>query len=384
MTGQLRSTLQTRADDLDTWDVDLDMIVRAGDRRIRRRRVAVAGGVAAVLAVVGGVSTLAGHHDASRVQPAGGGSEPLTYAVGQVVHYGDSTVDVGVPVMSIVPLADGFVFTGPDRTVYLQRDGGLHAISHVADASAPLLASDDGQVAAWWDGEAIQTWPGYRDGSSMVVADDRTNSFAVPPSWPQDDPPHVEALSGGHLWWWNGREHWIAEVRPLTSTAGWPDTNPPGTGTVVDAADEHVLVRLDGGMAVTTANLRPTAAGEQGGWEPGGDLAGLTPQVPDVSSGDLAPDGAHWFTADGDDRDAFEVFDSASGRMQTPAYDGGHVTPYAWLDSDTIAAWTLPGGDPGSPVTLLTCRVSSDACTVAAPHIGPFGSIAISGVPIGG
>lgn len=41
----------------------------------------------------------------------------------------------------------------------------------------------------------------------------------------------------------------------------------------------------------------------------------------------------------------------------------------------------MPQVEGGTPVTLLICRVSTNACTVAAPQIGVFGGIAISGQP---
>jgi hypothetical protein len=390
MTGQLRSTLENRADQLDTWDVDLDAVLRRGDRRVRRRRAAVAGGLAGVLVVAGGLAAFAGHGHRTGPPPADQDAKPLAYAVGSVIHTGSDTIDVGKKVVSFVPTHWGFVFSTPDRRLYREQDGQVRPIttfdnhpSFLGGPTTPLTVSDDGLVVAWWDGQRIQAWPGYRRGMHDALY--KTNEFPVVRPRSSDDVPRVEALSHGHMWFWDGQRPWIAEVRPLTSTAGWPDKNAPGSGTVVDAAGDHVLVSLREGMAVTKANLRPLAAGEQDGWKPGGDLTGLTPQVTRTSEGDLAPDGKHWFTASGDGRDTFEVYDSATGHAQTPRYSGGHVTPYAWLDDDTIAAWTQTSSVPAynpSPVSLLRCHVSTGTCEVAARDIGSFGSIAIDGLPI--
>lgn len=388
MTGQLRTTLHTRADALGQPDLDLDAIVRDGNRRLRRRRTALAGGAAALALVAAG--TAFGLHDRSTTAeptPASENAKPLIYAVGSVIHTGDGTIDVGTKVVSFVSTHWGFVFSTPDQRLHYYRDGQVEPIttfdghpSQLASASTPLVTGDDGMLTAWWDGERIQTWPGFRSGE-VVDAFDKTNSFNAATSWPNDDPPRIQAVSDGHLWFWDGQDPWIAEVRPLPTTAGWKDTNPPGSGTVVDAAADRVLVREGDGMAVTTANLRPLSVGAQGGWTPGGDLAGVTAQVKDVYSGDLAPDGAHWFTQDSDQ---FAVFDSATGKRQDPRYQDlgfAFAAPYQWLDDDTMAVLALPKATSGSqPISLLTCHVSTNDCTVTARDIGDNTDVAI---PVG-
>ena len=135
-------------------------------------------------------------------------------------------------------------------------------------------------------------------------------------------------------------------------------------------------------MAVTTANLLPWPVERQDGWKPGGDLAGVTAQVPDISTGDLAPDGQHWFTHDGGQ---FAVYDSITGDGQEPTQDGFvSVTPYQWLGNDTIAAIGSRSSAPGGPVSLLTCRVSTNDCTVAAADVGTADEVVVpDGLPNG-
>jgi hypothetical protein len=389
MTGQLRTTMQTRADDLGPLDLDLDAIVRGGNRRLRRRRTVLAGGVAGTLAVVAGAAalTFGGHSGSRAIQPADSAAKPLSYAVGSVIHSGDTTIDVGEKVVSFVQTHWGFVFSTSDHRLHQVRDGQVGPITtfdgHPSQlaGSTPLVTGDDGLLTAWWDGERIQTWPGYRSGDGMVDAFDKTNSFNAASSWPSSDPPRIQAVSDGHLWFWDGQDPWIAEVRPMTSTAGWKDTNPPGSGTVVDAAGERVLVNLGGGMAVTRANLRPLDRAGIATWQPGGDLANLDVQVPDVSSGDLAPDGKHWFTQDADQ---FAVFDSTTGERQDVAFKKlgfDFAAPYQWLGNDTIAALALPKAATGlQPISLLTCHVSTNDCVVTARDIGDATDVAL---PIG-
>ncbi len=370
MTGQLRTTLNTRADDLTTWEADLDAIVRDGDRRVRRRRVAVASGLAGVLAVAGGTAALTtrGH---ARPQPAEQDTRPLSYAVGQVIHTGNGQVDVGVKVESMVQTINGFVFSGPDQKVYEEKDGDVQEIGHLANAQSRIVTGDDGLVVTWWDGERIHAWP-------TAFASGTANTIPVAESWQPDSPPHVEALSDGHMWYWDGQETKVAEVRPTPSTAFWPDSGFPTPDTIQDAAGDKLLVRVAGGMAVIDANLRPLDGDQLPGWEPGTDLSGVEPQVPNLSTGDLAPDGKHWFSHDNDE---FALFDSASGQRQEPAHPGfAFAAPYQWLGDDTMAVLATHGSSDDPQISLLTCRVSTNDCQVTAPDIGGYGDVAI---PVG-
>jgi hypothetical protein len=376
MTGQLQSSLQSRADALDAWDVDLETIVRTGDRRIRRRRTALAGTVAGVLAVVGG-ATLAARGHATHPQPADPDAKPLTYAVGNVIHSGDATVDVGVHVESLVRTTRGFVFTDQQQRVYEEKDGDVRLLrsfdnepAHLADADSPLDVSDDGRVTAWWDGERIQTYPGY-------VLDGKTDPISAARTWSNDTPPAVRAISGGHLYFWDGRRNMIAEVQPPQSTAFWPDSGLSDPQVVQDAAGNRLLVRVGDGLAVVRANLLPRDAGAQADWKPGTDLSGVKPAVPDVATGDLAPDARHWFTTQGG---RFTVYDSADGRAQEPEHPGfAEVTPYQWLSGDSIAALAHISGAPDGSASILTCRVSTNACAVVASGVGDVQDVVLAG-----
>jgi len=392
MTGQLRTTLRTRADDIETWDVDVDTIVRDGHRRVRRRQVALAGGVAAVLAVTGGLTALVGRdHTGNHVPPADQDVKPLTYAVGSVIHSGDTTVDVGERVVTLVQTHWGFVFSTPDRELHQIRDGQVEPLdtfgehpSHLAEGTPRLVVSDDGLLTSWFDGSRIQTWPGYRPSNGEELdALDKTNSFNAANSWTDADPPRIEAVSDGHLWFWDGFDTWTAEVRPLTSTAGWKDAGFSDPEMIRSVVGDRVLIRVGGGMAVVKANLLPPPH-QPGwaGWEPGTDVSGVRAQVSGVTDGVLSPDGDHWFTHDGGQ---FAVYDSTTGDGQEPTHDGFvGVTPYQWLGNDTIAAFGSRSSAPGGPVSLLTCRVSTNDCTVAAADVGTADEVVVpDGLPAG-
>lgn len=85
-------------------------------------------------------------------------------------------------------------------------------------------------------------------------------------------------------------------------------------------------------------------------------------------------DGRHWF-AQGAEQ--LTVFDSASGRREALDHPGFAVArPHQWRDADTIAAYGLRTAD-GRAVTLLTCQMSTGACTVTAPDVGEIGNVAL-------
>ena len=87
MTGQLTELMRDRADALDGPVLDFYGLVREGDRRVRRRRVALAGGLAALAVAAGLVAPLVvdGTDDRGALDPdlatAFGAPSPA-YAVG--------------------------------------------------------------------------------------------------------------------------------------------------------------------------------------------------------------------------------------------------------------------------------------------------------------
>lgn len=371
MTGQLRTTLHTRADDLAAWDVDLDAIVRDGGRRVRRRRTALAGGLAGVLVVAGGIAAFAEHTHRTTPQPADDNAKPLTYAVGSVIHSGSTQVDVGVKVESLVAAKDGLFYSGPDRTVYVWRHGHAQALGHLDDSSTRLFVSDDGVNVVWWDGKEIVAWPGLRR---------PVETFQGPQPRYWNSLHVVQAISDERMWFWDGHRTWTANVLPSPSSAVWPDKAFTSAASVQDAAGDRVLVRIGDGLAVARDNLYPLDVHQLSGWRPGSDLSTATGRVRGVSSGDLAPDGKHWFS---EDRGQFTVYDSATGAARAFTHPGGYpsATPYEWLGNDTIAAVALYPPVDGwilQPVNFLICHVSTGTCAVAEKDAGTEGNLVLS------
>jgi hypothetical protein len=365
MTGRLRTTMQTRADALVPLDLDLDAIVRDGSRRLRRRLTALAGGSAALAMLVAG--TAFGLHDrgsTAEPAPADYPGMPFTYAVGSVIHSGTSQVDVGVDVDSMVQTATGVVFADPQQRVYVEENGATHQIGQLGAAASHLVVGDDGSFVGWWDGRRFQLWPGPTGGTDSVDLGATTS----------DRPPSIRAIADSHVWFWNGTETWVA-TKPTTN-AVYQIHGGLGSDSIQDAAAGKMLVQVGAEQGPAGLSVIDEITYPQGI-----DVAGLDPQVRNVSSGDLSPDGTHWFT---DDSDQFAVFDSATGKRQDPTYRGlGFVfaAPYQWLDSDTMAVLALADTEVQHPrISLLTCHVSTNACQVTARDVGDETDVAI---PVG-
>jgi hypothetical protein len=127
MTGQLHDALQARARELDPWEPDLDLIVSAGDRRVRRRRVGLAGAGLAVVAAVATAATLVGlgHH---------GSSVDSGFASGD----GDPAALVHTRYYDVPAAPDGYHVVGslPDVAV-ITKDGTVYDLYRDTDTGLP-------------------------------------------------------------------------------------------------------------------------------------------------------------------------------------------------------------------------------------------------------
>jgi hypothetical protein len=391
MTGQLQTTLRRQAEALESWDADLDAIVLAGERRVRRRWIALVGSLAGALVIAGGVAVATQRLHAHRPQPVDDHARPVSYALGSVIHSGDTQVDVGMPIASFVRYTDGFVFSDPQQRVYAEQDGHVHLIGHLVDGSTALVAGEDGREVAWYghDGKiTVGSDQFAKFGNGVYLYPDflrngRTNSLhaSFGGVQPITTRPTVRASWDGFIWLTDGRKNTVVELRPdAHQYAGWPAPELIGRDTVQDAAARRLLVRVGDGLAVVDANLpREPALLDT---RPKPRPLPSAPQVGHVSTGDLAPDARHWFNAEGG---RFTVYASSDGSSQEPGHPGfERVTPYQWLGTDTIAALAHRAGDPDGPISILRCRVSTNACIVAVADAGPEADVIVPSGPTTG
>jgi hypothetical protein len=114
MTGLLHTTLRSRADELDAWDVDVDSIVATGDRVVRRRRIALgSAGVAVAAAALTAVTMVGRAHDESSTVPSGfAGNTGSSRHAGQAGTVGSAPGLVHTRFFDVPPAPDGFHVVG--------------------------------------------------------------------------------------------------------------------------------------------------------------------------------------------------------------------------------------------------------------------------------
>jgi hypothetical protein len=171
MTRLLSDVLHERADSAPGPHVDLDAIIGAGNRRVRRSRLSTGLAAAAVATVVAGSSlVLPGLVAQERDAPVAGAPAPFTerragYALDGAIHWGDETFEVGLPVTSYVQTDDGFVLTNRQGDVFLFDGTDSQRIGFTSNGR--IRADDTGSLVAWVD-RAEDGHPQY------VVYDTRT------------------------------------------------------------------------------------------------------------------------------------------------------------------------------------------------------------------
>lgn len=336
MTGLLTDLMHERADHLGAPAIDLAGITRDGDRRIRRRRTAWVGGVAAaaVLAalaaplLVGGV----GDEETRRDVAADGTAAdplPLAWISGGVLHTtGRPDVDLGMEVRAWVWVGDDVVFTDPEHRVRLWTGDALDVIGRTAPVepdTAELVA--DGSFVSWVGAER-----------RVVRYDVSSGELVASPALPGKH-PHVTALDGAEVY-----------AADTGGAYAWQPTAPDAfrtldgdLGEVLDAENGATVRKVD-----TENRAILTRDGE-------------VVQLSTRQFANLSPDGA-LVAVENDDLG--QVVDAATGA--TVPFEHGHewAVGYQWLDATTLAVLAFDGIDEDSAETawLLTCDGPTGVC----------------------
>lgn len=358
MTGTLRHTLLERAHDVEAPLLDLDAIVRDGERRVARRRTAWVGAAAAVAAGAAVLAPALLPSEEAVVREAtfatAFSAHHPAYALGSRVHVDGRSFDVGRDVVALVQTSHGVVFTDGDGAVWSATGDEPPLQVGRTHARHPRLEAD-GRLAAW-----------------VEPAPDRVPVFAV-----------LDQAQGS------------AVVRSSLAARA-------GSGLLRDERDPALVLAVDGDL-VYVRDSRGLVAwdpvtdaqrvlGEVGGFTVDDVKAGLVAHVaPGRDEGDryrvgatlgsgrvlpawngfaLSPDGR--YLVGESEPDVSAVFDTRSGAEVT-ATPSGHdfVAGYGWVDGDTYVAVGITATDEWdtSPVDLLTCDVGG-ACTTLGPGVG--------------
>jgi hypothetical protein len=336
MTGQLTDLMHERADHLGAPEIDLVAITRDGERRVRRRRTAWVGAVAAaaVLAALAAPVLVGGAGEGSTrrdVVADGTAAEPqpLAWISGSVLHRpGRSDVDLGVEVRAWVWAGDDIVFTDPQHWVRLWSDDALDVIGRTAppETDSPELVAD-GTSVAWVSEE------------QRVLHYDVARREAV---WGPELPgrnPRVTALDGSDLY--------------AVDSAGvyaWQPSAPDAFRTL--EGDLGEVLDAEGGTTVRKVDTENRAILSRNG-----ELVQLSTR----QFANLSPDGA-LVAVENDDLG--QVVDATSGT--TVPFEHGHewAVGYGWLDEATLAVLAFDGieGDSAQTAWLLTCDGRSGVC----------------------
>jgi hypothetical protein len=351
MTEKLK-TLMDSAADQDFAAVDLDAIVTAGDRTVRRRGAAVAAAglaaaavtVAGAVLVVGSGGTGGADHDVTSTPVESAG---LSWAVGTTIHTPAGAIDTGHPVRAYVRTALGYVTVDDRGHVYSVAPGSIVRVGEVQDSSLYLVADDETALAAWLE-RGTTGW-------KWVVLDQAIlkRVTEVPAGSGRDVPGAPKALDEGRL---------------LVSSRGYEAIETP-SGAITPferPAGAEELLDVEDGVSVWVS--RPAGEDETSSYLIDRSDGG-TVTIPEVrgSTAALSPD-ARWVSFDSDEP---RVHDATSGEQVTlDIGDRVFATGYEWLDADTVAV--IASATDAGPVELLACDVPDGSCTVAEADLGTF------------
>lgn len=369
MTGLLKESLREQADAQTTPHFDAEAVMRAGDRRVRRSRLATglaAAGVAGVLAA-GGLAVPSLLDGTSEGQVAGTGQEAagpfadnrLTFAVGDVVHWGTESFSVGHTVSSYVRTDHGIVLTTAEDgdttapgVVWLYDGSTARRIGHADHGE--LRADDTGSLVAWTD--STMDTPMY------VVYDTATDSEGrLRTTAPDGEGPQVLALDDGWTYIrtadgiarWGGEDGTVEPVWKAPAVTDRAD-KPARVIDIVDAAAGQLAFVEDheGGTTMRVGErLDDTARAMPTGWH-----------------GVLSPDGRYLGVEEGDE---LAVYDTATAEDVSPDLSGyPFKVVYGWVDDDTAMAFALHSLEgPAMTADFLTCEIPAGSCEVVVADV---------------
>lgn len=361
MTEKLK-TLMDRATDVEFAAVDLAAVVQDGDRVVRRRRLSLVAGTAAVVLVAGGVALATDHgddrgDDRTPVVDAPRVTDP-TWVEGSVLHSPDRQVDLGTKVRGYVRTSAGFAFLAEDGAVLGYRNGEVRTLGRAWPAGAKeggdgvrLVADQEDGVVGWVDMTGPVPAFVVHD---LVTGDERRFDEHLDAGMKGELPDQATffALDAGTAYWLDRRGTVMTDL---------------ATGRAQVLADATHLQWIGDVRRGMRVQLVESATGGDEGMELVDPSGRSLISYRDLGSpGLLSPSGT-WVTAY--DRGlVWNVADRRAVRLVAPSGtdNSGDPIAYEWLDDDTVAA--VIEGENDKP-TLATCEVPAGTCTSAATEL---------------
>jgi len=346
MTEQLK-TLMDRAADVDFGAVDLEAITGAGDRTVRRRRVATGIAGVAALAVVATTAVLLGGGDGDTktdfTDDPSVSNVPL-WTQGSVLHTPDRTFDLGVDVLSFARTSEGIVFMGleDDELLGVYAWSGKGEPVRIGESDDPHLRSDPDEPYVGW----LDTSSG---GHETLIVDLRTQErvWNVPADVASSFP--IVAIDDGRAF--------LADV----------DEGPTRvldleSGQVTDLPDPEryeYFMDVEGDLVAT---LLEDAGGADLGVEVGhlGADRGGSQILADDAGGAVFSPGGKWVSASDEH---VGVYDTATGEaLEIGALGELEGFGYEWADADTLMVIAESEVD-NDVLELLSCEIPGGVCT---------------------
>jgi len=366
-------------------DLNRELAVVLGRAHRRRRvRTAVAG---VAVAAAAGVLWLPGVADSIRgdARPADhppsdppgevgeGPTRPLTYGVGQTIHYGDRVIDTGVDFLSLDVSDDGVVFTTIDGRIWF-TDG-----SDVDEIGRTVGASQVGTRGVRWGADRPEEW----------VVSDNTGSllawFEYPVPDTQDPEPEIREVVV-----YDSQEREVVARQPIQLVADnwgfgpllvrdgyvyWSERFNSAAGSDYDQAE---MTRLDVAtgtretissppyQAAPLSTDRALVVGDS--FESGTVTDGIGyDQGFAIAGSRLVPTGAGADAA---------FFDPATGErlhFEAPSETGSvdRLSLFQWLDDHTFALVASAGPSAAPSGDLIVCSSADGSCEIAVRTAAP-------------
>ena len=379
MNESLRQLMHQQATSVAFKPSDLETIVHAGGRRVRRRRaMATLATLAAVttVALAGGAVAVLTRPDSG--PPAGPWApDAVSWSVGTTIHVGPTdTVEAGQEVVAFVRTAAGFVALDDSDAVYSVTADGVDRLGQVTDSRPDnldqqrLVVNAGGTLVGWVD-ESVS--PGGLALHLYDLTSGTTRDF------PATQDAQFFAIDGRTAYWRTDGKVYAVDIdtgerRVLLDRADLaiPDEiysfeiysvaqavmafSPNSDGTVLvgrrsieDARRVHDFSKVRETSGLTDpVRLSPTGA-----WLSFGVYEAL-------ETGELE--------APGNARVTPAVFDTVTGeqiKLKIPG-DPAYAFPSVWLGDTTLQLWTWDGVQ----ATFHRCTLPAASC-VAVAGTGP-------------
>lgn len=355
MTWLLKDVMTERANAVEAPALDFDGIIRAGDRRIHRRRVA--GTVLAAAACIALLSTAWVVLDrpstvVTPAEPPGFTERRTTYGLGNRIVYGQQVIDLGERRMVVFVQTDnGFVFTDRSNEVYL-ADGKQVTRIGTGNWSYELAADDGGGSLVAW----IQELGGV---AYLVVYDTAKRSEVgrvVAPVRPSGGPSPTITSTTGPL---PHRSSPVAQAIDGSTVYFHADDETrrwsPGMAT-----SESIDASGDNGWLKDAGAGRLAFGREEGGIVVSADPRARQPDFGRGNSADLSPLGTRLCIHGEDTARCFDVRSGAKLPIRHPEHQ--YVAVSQWIDEDTAVMIGLKDAD--TPFDLIRCSLTSGRCDV--------------------